>query len=570
MDVTVALALTLAYGASVVNTLRGTGAIYYDSVTMFVFFLLAGRFIEMTVRQQNMSATEALARSLPATVTRIGANGTPERIAPTSIAAGDVLAIPTGAVIPVNARLEGGVAVVDESLLSGESIPVPKHGDALLMGGSINVGHPLRVVATGPAAESMLANIVRLLERAQAERPSIARAADRVAAWFVLVTILLAMTAAVFWLFIDPSKALPAALAVLVVTCPCALSLATPAAMAAATTRLARLGLLVTKPDALERLASVTAVVIDKTGTLTCGTPTVELQSLRGGYSREEVLEISAALETVSDHPIALAFRAYWKPGRAVSSAREHVGRGVEGVVGGRWWRVGMRHFVTEAAAATGRDDTGIVLGNSDGIVATFALADRLRADAAGAVQTLRDMGLEVSIASGDQTQVVRDIAHQLGIREAVGRLDPERKLALVQKRQAAGERVLMVGDGINDGPVLASASVSCAMAQGSAVAQAAADLLLLSESLSTLAQGVRTARRMRAVVRQNLGWALAYNLAAVPLAALGWIPPWVAAIGMSTSSLLVVLNAARLARSYTARRTDMTPGTASTLSAAT
>lgn len=569
MDVTVALALALAYGASVVNTLRGTGEIYFDSVTMFVFFLLAGRFIEMTVRQQNMSATEALARSLPATVTRIAADGTPERIAPQAIAVGDLLAIPTGAVIPVNARLEDGVAVVDESLLTGESIPIHKQRDAALMGGSINVGHPLRIIATGPAADSMLANIVALLERAQAERPSIARTADRVAAWFVLLTVLLALTAAGCWLFIEPSRALPAALAVLVVTCPCALSLATPAAIAAATTRLARLGLLVTKPDALERLARVTAVVIDKTGTLTGGAPTVELQSIKGGYSREEALEIAAALETASDHPIALAFRSYWKPGRVVSSAQEHVGRGVEGIVEGRWWRVGMRHFVTEGVPGTGRDDTGIVLGNSDGIVATFVLADRLRPDAARAVQDLRDMGLEVSIASGDQTQVVRDIARQLGIEEAVGRLEPAQKLALVQQRQATGERVLMVGDGINDGPVLASASVSCAMAQGSAVAQAAADLLLLSESLSTLAQGMRTARRMRAVVRQNLGWALAYNLAAVPLAALGWIPPWIAAIGMSTSSLLVVLNAARLARSGTARRADRTPDAARTLSAA-
>ena len=570
MDVTVALALALAYGASVINTLRGAGEIYFDSVTMFIFFLLAGRFIEMTVRQQNMSATEALARSLPATVARIAANGTRERISPQAIAVGDVLVIPRGAVIPVNARLDEEAAIVDESLLTGESSPIPKQRDAALLGGSINVGHAIKVIATSPASESMLASIVNLLERAQAERPSIARAADRVASWFVLLTIMLAMAAAGVWLFIDPLRALPAALAVLVVTCPCALSLATPAAIAAATARLARLGLLVTQPDALERLARVTSVVIDKTGTLTCGAPGVELQSIRGGYSREEALQIAAALEAASEHPIALAFRPYWKEGQAVSNAKEHVGRGVEGVIADRWWRLGTRHFVTDDASRARGDDDGIVLGNSDGIIATFVLTDRLRPDAFRAVQDLRAMGLEVTIASGDQAQVVKDIARQLGIERATGRLKPEQKLALVQARQAAGERVLMVGDGINDGPVLASASVSCAMAQGSAVAQAAADLLLLSDSLSTLASGVRTARRMRSVIRQNLGWALTYNLAAVPLAALGWIPPWVAAIGMSTSSLLVVLNAARLGRSGTPSRVEVPPNTASTLSAVT
>jgi P-type Cu2+ transporter len=564
MDVPVALALALAYGASVINTLRGSGEIYFDSVTMFIFFLLAGRFVEMTVRQRNLSATEAFARSLPATVTRICADGATERIDPRLITPGDWLSVSKGSVIPVDATLIDGDAVVDESLLTGESVATTKRVDEKLLGGSINVGHPIRVVATTRVSESMLASIVGLLERTQAERATIARTVDRVASWFVLLTVALATSAAVFWFFIEPARALPAALAVLVVTCPCALSLATPAAIAAATTRLARLGLLVTRPDALERLARVDVVVVDKTGTLTHGAPTVEITGITPPRSRTEVLEIAAALESRSDHPIAAAFRPYLTPESAVLSPREFAGQGVEGMIGGVLWRLGTQDFVAELGGSSLPDglpssgapssDPGaaVVLGNSSGIVATFELCDSLRADAMRAVEQLRKMGLQVIIASGDEEKVVRGVARQLGIHEALGRLTPLQKLALVQQRQDAGAHVLMVGDGINDGPVLAAASVSCAMAQGSAIAQAAADLLLLNESLGTLSDAIRVARRARSVIRQNLGWALAYNLGAVPLAALGWIPPWIAAIGMSTSSLLVVLNAARLARTGT------------------
>jgi Cu2+-exporting ATPase len=594
MDVPVALALALAYGASVINTLRGAGEIYFDSVTMFIFFLLAGRFVEMTVRQRNLSATEALARSLPSTVTRIARNGATERIAPRFIKPGDLLSIPKGAVVPVDAMLAEGEAVVDESLLTGEAISIPKRAHQPLLGGSINVGHPIRVVAKTRASDSMLANIVSLLERAQAERASITRTADRIASWFVLLTVTLATLAAAFWLFVEPVRALPAALAVLVVTCPCALSLATPAAVAAATTRLARLGLLVTRPDALERLARADLVIVDKTGTLTHGVPAVELTGIRPGHTRGEVLEVAAALESASDHPVALAFRPLFSPGRAASVAKEFVGRGVEGVVDGTLWRLGTYRFAAEligsgapvarptnegasrstccksdAAGETSRlsaeplDDSGtdIVLGNSDGVVATFVLDDSLRSDAVRAVEQLRAMGLQVAIASGDHDRVVKKVARKLGIQDCAGRLTPQQKLALIQQRQSAGASVLMVGDGINDGPVLAAAYVSCAMGHGSAVAQAAADLLLLNESLVTLAEAVRTARRMRAVIRQNLVWALTYNLAAVPLAAFGWIPPWVAAIGMSTSSLLVVLNAARLARAITPAVVDVGAG---------
>lgn len=557
MDVPVALALVLAYGASVVNTLRGTGEIYFDSVTMFIFFLLAGRFIEMTVRQRNMSATEALAHSLPAAVTRLKDDGSTERIPPERVAAGDRLSIPRGAVIPVDVELAEPEARVSESLLTGESVPIVKACGATVLGGSVNIGQPIKVRALRGVGDSMLAHIVQLLERTQAERPRMARAADRVAAWFVFVTVALALGSAGLWWMISPARAVSAALAVLVVTCPCALSLATPAAFAAATARLAKLGLLVTRPDALERLAAVSAVVLDKTGTVTAGVPAVRVTRIQGDLSRAEVLQIAAALERVCDHPIATAFRPYETPERVAVDVREFAGRGVEGRVNGRLWRLGTADFVAELCGERPVESGGVLLGGTAGLVAVFAISEGLRPAAANAVRELRELGLEVIMASGDDRSVVRGVGAELGIAEAYGRLSPAEKLALVREREAAGSRVLMVGDGINDGPVLAAASVSCALAEGSAIAQSAADLLLLNESLTTLAAAIRAARQMRGVIRQNLTWSFFYNLAAVPLAAAGLIAPWVAAIGMSMSSLLVVLNSARLARP---RATAATP----------
>lgn len=549
MDVPVAAALTLAYVASVVNTLRGSGEIYFDSVTMFIFFLLVGRFVEMTVRHRSLTASEALARSLPTTVTRVLASGARERIAITAIVAGDRLSIPKGAVIPVDATAASGQALIDESLVTGESTPVLR---SAFLGGSVNVGHPIEVVARSGVAHSTLATIVALLERAQAQRPSLARATDRAASWFVLVILLLAVAVAAVWLYIDPAHAFSATLAVLVVTCPCALSLATPAAIAAGTARLARLGLLVTRPDAIERLARVDTVVIDKTGTLTSGSRALGTDVLRLGASREYALAMAAALERASSHPIAAAFAPHIDPGILADNHREFAGLGIEAQIAGAVWRIGRWEFVAEIAAADRAhpgSDADIFVGSADGVLARFSLEDAIRPEAAGTIRALRALGLDIAIASGDAEPAVRSAAAALGINDATARLDPEQKLAFVRKLQESGRRILMVGDGINDGPVLAAAHVSCAMAEGSAVAQSAADLLLLNNSLVALVEGIRTARQALNLVRQNLAWAFCYNVAAVPLAALGWVPPWAAAIGMSASSLLVVLNARRLAR---------------------
>jgi Cu2+-exporting ATPase len=563
MGVPVALALLLAWLPSVVNTLRASGEVYFDSVGMFIFFLSAGRYIEMSVRHRSLNSAEALARSLPAQVTRLGKDGEREKIAVNELEVGDRFLVPKGGVVPVDAQLPAELtgdafASLDESLLSGESAAVRRGTGERLRSGSVNLGAPLTLEAVATVAQSTLASMVKLLERAQGTRPRMARAADRAATWFVAVILVLAAVTAVAWWRVDPSRAFAAVLAVLVVTCPCALSLATPAALAAATTRLARLGLLVTRADAVERLARADTVIFDKTGTLT-GTSTgvIEVNPL-STWTRKQVLVMAAALERGSAHPLAEAFRSFEDPVLRAEGLQEVEGAGVEGHIDGRRWRLGRRAFVEELSPGekgsrlqphyTG--GTRLYLGDESGLAAEIEVGITLRPDARDAIAALRGMGLKVIIASGDSGAAVTRAARSLDVRRSYPRLTPDDKIRLVEDLRADGHRVFMIGDGINDGPVLAAADVSCAMGQGSAIAQSASDLLLVHDGLSTLPRAILTARRTLGVMRQNLAWALVYNIAAVPLAALGFVSPWLAALGMSLSSLGVVLNARRLATS--------------------
>jgi Cu2+-exporting ATPase len=551
MDVPVAIALLLAWIPSVWNTLRGAGEVYFDSVGMFIFFLSAGRYVEMNLRHRTLGSGEALARSLPAEVTRISTDGARARVGVGALAAGDTFLVPKGGVVAVDAELAPRMAAdfrasLDESLITGESAAVVRvHGEHI-RGGSVNLGAPLFLRATGAVADSTLASMVRLLERAQATRPRMALAADRVASWFVFLILLLAALTAIAWWQIDATRAFAALLAVLVVTCPCALSLATPVAIAAATSSLTRLGVLVTRVDAIERLARADTVVYDKTGTLTAGGAEITAVKLLCGLPRERVLAIAAALERHSAHPLAAAFRVH-ESGLQAQSVREIEGAGLEGTVDGVRWRLGRRGFAADSSGETA-DEAGLFLGNATGLAAHILVGTPLRREARATIDALRGLGMRVMIASGDSRDAVAQVAGALGIDEAHARLDPGGKIALVRGLEASGRRVFVIGDGINDGPVLAAAHVSCAMGQGSAIAQAASDLLLIHENLAVLPQAITRARAALRVVRQNLGWAMFYNLAAVPLAAFGFVPPWLAALGMSLSSLGVVLNARRLA----------------------
>jgi len=552
MDVPVALSIGAAYLWSVVSTLRGRGAVYFDSVVMFTFFLLLGRYLEMSLRHRAGWQHDALARLLPDSTLRLG-GAAAERVTPDELRAGDRVRVLPGERVPADGRIECGSTDADESLLTGESAPrVRRTGDELTAG-TLNLTGVIEMKVTRTGQDSTLAAVSRLLERARGSRPAVADLADRVAAYFVTCVLLLAAGVGLYWLHADPTRAFGTVLAVLVVTCPCALSLATPAALAAATTRLARAGVLVTRGRALERLSRADRILFDKTGTLTRGEPRLEgVLMLEPRLTAQQCLSLAAALESHSGHPLARAFK-HLTPLAGVSGIECFAGRGLEGVIEGTRYRIGRREFVLEGCArgAAGTADdpghTSVVLGDTAGILAEFHLTDVLRSDARDTIQRLAALGLSAAIASGDRSGPVAAAARQLGNVAASANLTADGKLALVRALRSEGHRLVMVGDGVNDAPVLAAADVSVAIAAGTELAKVNADLILLGEGLAPLVCAVETSRRLLRIIRENLAWAVLYNLTAVPLAASGLIEPWMAALGMSGSSLLVVLNAMRL-----------------------
>ncbi len=554
MDVPVSLGILLAFTASVVNALRGEGEVYFDSVTMFVFFLSLGRYVEMIARHRAGSVADALARLAPVTARRLR-GAVVEDVRTVDLEVGDELLVRTGEVFPADGIVSEGEGRVDESMLTGESVAIAKSPGARVNAGTQNLGAPLRLQVTAVADDTVLSGIVTLLERAQAERPRLARAADRAAAWFLRRILFAAAVVFAAWWFVDPSRAFPATLAMLVATCPCALSLATPAALAAATSALARRGVLVAHADALESMARATDVLWDKTGTLTRGLVRIEEIRQLGAAPEARCLALATALERMSEHPIARAFLAAGGAAATASDATVHPGRGIEGRVDGQLLRIGTLDFVTElSGTATGdatpaEEESWVYLGSSEGLVAAFRLSDQLRPEAGRCVGELGELGLRSEIVSGDEPATVARVAARCGIDSQRARLRPDSKLDRLRQLQDGGAKVVAVGDGINDAPLLSGAEVGVAMGRGSALAQTSADLILVRDSLDALPEAVRLARRTQRVVRQNLSWAIVYNLTALPLAALGFVPPWLAALGMSFSSIAVVLNAMRLSR---------------------
>jgi Cu2+-exporting ATPase len=448
-----------------------------------------------------------------------------------------------GDLVAADGIVVAGHSAFNESCLTGESAPMRRGVGAAVLSGSINLGDGVRVRVTATGERTELAAVLRLLERSRQAKPRLLTLAERVARGFSVAVLAIAAIVSVVWLLIRPEVALANTIAVLVVACPCALSLAGPAVVAAANTALARLGLLPISATALEQLTAVRYVLLDKTGTLTTGRPEIQVRVLRAMESGTAPLAIAAALERGSSHPLALAFRNHEQAAVQAEQIRETAGQGVEGLVEGRHYRLGRAEF---AGADTAAAD-GVCLADDQGLLAEFAIHDAVRPDARAAVDALRSLGLGVEIASGDAQAAVARVARELGIAEWQARLTPAAKVARLEVLQAAGTPVLMVGDGINDAPVLAAADVSIVLRSGSALAQTAGDLLLLDSAWLAVPRAVAVARRARQILRQNLVWAASYNLIAIPIAALGWLPPWMAALGMSASSILVVLNARRV-----------------------
>ena len=568
MDLPVAIGIAAAFGGSLASLLHGRGDVYFDSITMFIFLLLASRYLELSARRAAARALDALRQALPAAAARMAgypASRATELVAAGQLCAGDVILVRPGDAIAADGIIIEGGAEVDLALLTGESRVQARSAGATLPGGAVNAGQPIVLRVTRAAGESTLALLVGLVERAGLGKPRIALWADQVAGWFVLALLLLSVLVFGLWHFgvagADPARAWQVAIAVLVVSCPCALSLATPTALAAATSRLVRRGVLIVQPHVLETLHRATHIIFDKTGTLTNGRPVLRQALAMGVAPRAECLAIACALEESSTHPLGIALRqASNAAGGAAAAPRQahavrHVGgQGIEGVVDGVLYRLGSAGFAgCEAGAAV----AGTVDGNASlvyladaglgQLLARFELADALRIDAHEVVQRFQKRGMQVMLLSGDSEAVTQRVAGELGIERALGGQMPDQKLAFVQALQAQGAVVAMVGDGVNDAAVLRAADVSFAMGGGSDLARMHADCVLLSDRLSSLDDCAQTASRTLAVIRQNLAWATLYNLCAIPAAAAGWITPWMSGVGMSLSSAVVVVNALRL-----------------------
>lgn len=552
MDVPVSLAIGGAFLASVWATITQQGEVYFDSVSMFTFFLLTGRFLEMGARQRAGQAAEELMRLLPTfALRRIGYS---EEMVPVSdLAVGDQLVVKPGDIVPVDGVVIEGSSSVDESLLTGESKALRRIEGDVLVGGSVNVESPLLMKVEKLGEDTVHASIVRLLDRAQTEKPGIARIADRIAGWFVAGLLIVAIVVAWWWWQHAPEDAFWIVLATLVVTCPCALSLATPAAIAAATSALTRLGVLTTRGHALETLSRVDHIIFDKTGTLTEGK--LKLEQVKTLHDRDEktCLHIAAALESWSEHPIAKVLSRNKTESVQATNVNAIAGKGVEATIDNKRYRIGNYQFVSAMCTnkidpeQNNKTNTLVYLGDEQNILAVFILSDAIREGAQEALRAINKQGIEVHLLSGDEQASVDAIAKKLAIRNYKARMLPEDKLKYVQELQAKGHVAAMIGDGVNDAPVLAGAQVSLAMGGGTQLAHASADMILLSEQLIHLPESIHMARRTLGIIRQNLSWAVLYNVTAIPLAASGYISPWMAALGMSASSLLVVLNALRL-----------------------
>lgn len=594
MDTPVAIAITLTFIAGLYSLFINAGqGLYFESIAMFVFFLLAGRFLEQSARRKAGDAAERLVKLVPAFCHKVVdfPNEHTEEAAVVAIETGDVLLVRAGEIVPVDGVVLRGESEVNEAMLTGESLPVAKYSGSLMTAGTLNVSSPLIIKTTQIGNQTRLAHIVKLLDRALSQKPRLAQLAEKYASSFTLSLILLSIpTFLLWWYLTDAQQALWITVSLLVITCPCALSLATPAALAASTGKLANAGALIARGDALERLAQITDAVFDKTGTLTMGQLSVVqfanraslgMNAVSGGLNDEALLHIAQLLEQHSEHPIARAIMNFALPNATTKSdfrqPERHltmdiqdkinqIGHGIRAniTINGntQTWAIGKPDFVAQLAFRQPESEAKsqpeplqhllqqgsvVVLGNQQGIQAAFLLSDSIKPNTAEMLQQLSKQNIRLHILSGDNQAAVAHLAQQLNIVSYRAAATPEDKLNHVQSLQQQGKRVLMLGDGINDAPVLAAADVSVAVSGSADVARDGADVVLLNDDFALLPLMLHQAKRTKQIIQQNLWWASAYNLIVIPLALFGQVTPWMAAIGMSASSLIVVGNALRL-----------------------
>ncbi|MCD6665654.1 MAG: cadmium-translocating P-type ATPase [Hydrogenophaga sp.] len=558
MDTPVSIGILVTFLVSSAATFDPTGLwgheVWFDSLTMFVFFLLGGRYLELKARDRTAGALDALMNRLPEVCDRQREDGSFESVSVRRLGTGDLVRVQAGQAFPGDGVIESESATVDEALLTGESRPLTRLRGEPVVAGSFNLAGPVLMRIERLGRDTRFAQIVSLMEKASTEKPRLAILADRIAAPFLVVVVLGALAAGAFWWQTDPGKAVAVAVAVLIVTCPCALSLATPSAMLASAGALARRGVLVRRLQAFETLSCINTVVFDKTGTLTRDRLEVRELSMRDGVAREQVLALAASLAQGSLHPVSKAIveaarQQSVTPTRPTGEVTEQAGQGMAATFE-RHGHVRLGSAAWAGVVTVGTSDgPRAYLSDEQGWLATFEMEEQLREDAITAVSALRQQGIRTLLLSGDREGAARLVAGELGIDEVIAGATPEHKLAEVVRLQQNGRTLAMVGDGLNDGPVLARANTSFALGHAAALAQAQSDYVIQGGRLMDVVDTLQQARDTMRIVRQNLIWAAVYNAISIPLAMVGWMPPWLAGLGMAASSFLVIANAARLAR---------------------
>lgn len=545
MDVPVSIAIGGAYLASIYSTFTHGDEVYFDSVCMFTFFLLVGRFLETRARLRNGEAGNELHNLMPRACVKITAEGEETLLPINQINIGDCIRILPGSTIATDGVIINGNSSIDESIITGEFIPLHKNINDSVIAGSLNVENPIDIQVTAIGKGTQISTIMSLLDRAAQDKPKIAQLADKLAQYFVAAVLLISVIVFTTWSFIDSDRAFWITLSVLVATCPCALSLATPTALTAATTALRRNGVLITRGHVLETLRKSKRIIFDKTGTLTLGQLTIE-ETIIVNKTHANPLQIAASLEHFSQHPIAHAFK--FQTLLPATNIQNHAGAGVSGTINTIDYKIGTAHFINnDSISAVSPDNRHwIALANTSDVLAWFLLSDAIRPNAKSTIEQLQELSLSCELLSGDHSTHVAHVAHALGINQFNGGVSPQGKLDYLAK-QDPNDVSIMVGDGINDVPVLAQAPVSIAIGSASDLAKTHADVILVNNQLTRLPQLIKQAHKTARIIKQNLAWALLYNGSVLPLAALGLLPPYLAAIGMSASSLVVVFNALRL-----------------------
>lgn len=548
MDIPVSIAVLLAYSASVYATWLGMGEVYFESVSMFVFFLLLGRFFEQRAKKKASQVSSNLLKLIPTTAHKIASDGQIESVPAKTLKIGEVVLVKPGETIPGDGVVLSGVSHANEAVLTGEQLPVGKQIGDSVFASTINIDSPLTIEVRCTRADQLISQIIRLQEQASFDKPRLATIADQLSQYVVVGILLLSSCTYIGWSYLGNEDALWYAIAVLVATCPCALSLATPSAYTCARATMSSHGLLLRNGSALDTLTRVNHICFDKTGTLTTGDFSVAKTDSR--IEQATALSLAAALESQSQHPIARAFDQFFDSALSVSDVKAVSGAGISGKIDGTTYRLGSAQFVKLPVALEQKDQRlAIYLANEDNeVLATFLLEDELREQSVSLIDYLSGHGLSTTLLTGDNSNHAKVIADTVGVTSLRKGQTPAQKLSYLTSLQAQPENVVaMFGDGVNDAPVLSGAHISFAMGTGSDIAKSSADVILLHDDLGKVKTAIELAHRVKRVIIQNFSWALGYNLLAVPFAVMGYLPPYLAALGMSLSSLIVVLNSLRL-----------------------